>query len=107
MRRFVFLALLAFGGWAAYDYYSRHPDLRTELIGKPALPTKDSQSKPQPPPQSAPIRIDAEMENIPLKDGRTIRGKIVIWDETFVWIRTPEGKQLQIKQTDLARPIDK
>ena len=65
-------------------------------------PTKATEPSPAPPRAGkSAVKPDPAPDTVRLKDGGTIRGKIIIRSETSVLIKTTEGKTVTVPVTDL------
>ncbi len=71
---------------------TRRPGAAAPRPTTPATAPKTAQSTPAASPASGIIR---------LRNGKTLRGTIVIRDDTITWIRTDDGKRIEIKSREI------
>lgn len=115
-RVFVFAILLA-AGIVGYQYYTTGKvdfealafwkEAGGQSVTKKAIPSQTPGQNVHSTHPGAPKTVQATPASSPtvdvirLKNGKTIRGTVVIRDDTVTWIRTEDGKRIEMKSRDI------
>lgn len=106
MKRFLYIFAIAAAGLCGYNYYSPGT-LKSSALAlwnragahlKPAHSPAVADSAPAP---SLPKPAIQPASPIRLKNGKTIVGTIIVRDSTSTWIRTDDGKRVEVKSKDV------